>query len=98
MVIATSILVVLALVNAVVTVLLWRSPQYLTGQRLVQLGLIWLIPVVGAAIVYYFIRDTGKSKAQTTEFVDDLAVSGDQIRVGNDASDFGVHGDGGAGH
>ncbi|MDI1450921.1 hypothetical protein [Polyangium sp. 6x1] len=55
-------LVILAAVVMVVqigiTVRLWRSDLYTRGQKIAQSAMIWLLPVVGAIVVYVGLRHT----------------------------------------
>jgi hypothetical protein len=57
MVIALWILVVaVPLSQVAVTYLLWKSPLYAREQQIAQTVLVWLLPVVGASIVYAGLR------------------------------------------
>ncbi len=50
-------LCLIALVNAVVTVAVVRSASYERQQKSMQCILIWLVPVAGAALAWYVLRE-----------------------------------------
>ena len=50
----TAVVGVLVLINAVASLAVMRSPLLSGGQRVFQLGLIWLLPLIGAVICLTF--------------------------------------------
>lgn len=50
----TAVVGVLVLINAVASLAVVRSPVLSGGQRVVQLGVIWLLPLIGAVICLAF--------------------------------------------
>ncbi len=59
-------IVILASINAVVTLLVWRSNLYKRSQKINQTLLIWLLPVLGAvlcaSVIWETIRTPGRSQ------------------------------------
>ncbi|MDC3962102.1 hypothetical protein [Polyangium jinanense] len=53
-----TLAVVVMLVQLGITVRLWRSDLYTRGQKIAQSAMIWLLPVVGAIVVYVGLRHT----------------------------------------
>ncbi|AGP34008.1 hypothetical protein BE04_27655 [Sorangium cellulosum] len=45
-----------AVAQAFITARLWRSDLYLREQKIAQSALIWLLPIVGAIVVYAGLR------------------------------------------
>ncbi|KYG07359.1 hypothetical protein BE21_29710 [Sorangium cellulosum] len=45
-----------AVAQAFITARLWRSDLYLSEQKIAQSALIWLLPIVGAIVVYAGLR------------------------------------------
>lgn len=62
------VLLALALIAAIqvwLTIRVWKSPSYERGQKALQTKLIWLLPIVGAVLVYSLMpeeEDTSKSR------------------------------------
>lgn len=48
------------------TVRVWRSRLYERSQKLLQSKLIWLLPVVGAVLVYSLMPEEDKPRRQST--------------------------------
>ena len=42
--------------NLIVTILLLRAPDYDRSQKAIQTLLVWLLPVIGAVLVWQFLR------------------------------------------
>lgn len=80
-VIAFVIAIVAALValNAVATSRVLRCPFSSTGQRAIQLALVWLLPVIGAVLAISMTRndtEPGSGRyAEQREEIDEVAVS-----------------------
>jgi len=55
--------------NAVVSFQLSRSTSYDSTQKIGQIMMVWLIPVIGASLVWYFLHDQ-KVKRQTIDLAD----------------------------
>ena len=65
-----ALLAVLLGYNAYVTVSLVRAHFYTRRQKLTQLLLLWLVPVLGATCVHWFVRHgTGSLPRSDREFV-----------------------------
>lgn len=47
-------IVVVALINIVASVMVLRVPVFSPSQRLLQLGVIWLVPIIGAVVCAVF--------------------------------------------
>ena len=90
--IAVSALIVLIATNVFVTVSLWRSQFYSRGRRLAQLALIWVVPVLGSALVWYILREGSATRRATAGFVDEISIA----EGGADHHSSGA--EGGAGH
>ena len=72
------VVIALAIVNTVVCFRVLRSASYVPSQKFGQILMIWLVPVVGATLVWNFLREE-----TTTRFTTDLAD-----RFGNDDGDL----------
>ncbi len=92
----------LVIFNAVVTIAVWRSDAIDMRQRLFQTLFIWVLPILGASLVWSLNRPI-RSERVTTDLADRVGSSvavDDNIRLGNDAADLGgLHSSGdGGGH
>jgi hypothetical protein len=47
----------LVIVNVIVTVTVFRSESYDLRQKLLQALVIWLVPIIGAALLWYTVRE-----------------------------------------
>jgi uncharacterized membrane protein YgcG len=81
--------------NAKATLVLSRSPYYGAKQKLFQLVLVWLLPIVGAVLVWSLATDT-KSQRFTTDLQDRGGFDDGHMRF-DDSSFDGGGGDGGGG-
>jgi hypothetical protein len=88
-------LALLVTVNVAVSVSLVRAPSYERSQKLLQLLLIWCVPVLGAIFVWSFLRGSASERV-TTDLAnrDDGAIGYDHIPEADasDVGDFGGHG------
>lgn len=72
--IIAAILLALVAANVAITIWLLRVPFLLSGQKLAQLCLVWLVPVLGVAIVTVFLassRDRSQPRSRHTPNEDD---------------------------
>ncbi len=95
--------VVLALINTFVTVTVARSTVYERTQKLFQFLLIWLVPVVGAAISWYVtwqvIREEARSPFGSNDIGNEyLHYNYPDPREEHSGHDSGHHGGGDGGH
>ena len=73
------LLAILLLANLIATVMLVRSPQLSKAQRILQLGIVWLIPGLGAIVCGAFVRslnvpDVGPGKMEPQHYAGDGGV------------------------
>jgi hypothetical protein len=54
---ALAVLAVLAAINLAVSLLVARAPAYTSGQKVVQITGIWLLPIIGAVVAWGFLRE-----------------------------------------
>jgi hypothetical protein len=87
--------IILAL-NVNATWVLVRASYYDTRQKLFQLVLIWLIPILGAILVWSLATDSSGKRA-TTDLTDGSGSDDGDIRLDNYSSEGGGDG-GGDGH
>ena len=59
------LVIALAWLNVAVTLAVLRSGDLPTGQKIAQCTLIWLIPLVGALLVRYILRDNAADPHQS---------------------------------
>ena len=84
-------LALLAIFNAVVTIVVWRSDAIDLRQRLFQTLFVWVLPILGASLVWSLNRPV-RSERATTDLADRVGSSvavDDNIRLRNDAADLG---------
>lgn len=79
--------IVLAL-NIKATLLLNGSSHYDANQKVLQLALIWLVPVLGATLVWTLIANSPKRRV-TTDLRDHAGNDDGRIRHDSSASDIG---------
>jgi putative copper export protein len=60
--IGLAVLVGLLVFQVWVTLRVWRSPLYERGQKLNQAKLIWLLPVLGAAVAFSVLTDEERAE------------------------------------
>lgn len=91
------VLVALAIVlNAYATLVLARSPRYDLRQKWLQLGIVWLLPLVGAIAIWSLAHDA-RSPWATTNFGADSGFGGGDVRLDNYSSGEGGDDGGGGG-
>ena len=90
------LLVVVVAINVKATFVLAHSTYYGPKQKLVQLAIVWLIPVVGAALVWSLATDM-KVKQSTTDLQERSGYDDGYIRHEHATFDVGNDG-GGDGH
>ena len=81
----------LAIANVAMTVLILRSSAYQRRQKLLQLLLIWLVPVLGPVIVWSFLRGIEGQRVATPfpERSDYSVLPPDHVNLNGDAADIG---------
>lgn len=93
----TTLLSVLAALgialNVYATVVLVRSPRYDAQQKWFQFGIIWLLPAVGAILVWSLAHDV-RTRRATTNLGNDTGFDDGDIRLENYSSGEGGHGEG----
>jgi hypothetical protein len=96
--IAAAALASLFATNLLVSVLLWRSPIPTRGQQVGQSLIIWLVPVLGFAVVWYFLREGRNAGGSSSGFVDNLPVADGDLLRDHISSDHTSSADVGSGH
>ena len=84
----------LFLANAVVSLLVARTPYYSTFQKLVQCSIAWLLPVLGAVAIWAFLRTQEHGEVFDTRTYPERSKKGVAAEVQNaihEASDQGRH-------
>lgn len=95
-------LCLLAIANAAISVVVLRSSAYEPRQKALQLGLLWLVPLVGAYVVWMFLREAEREHLTTDLLTTDLASRATGSVIGqmpdvdlhSDAADLGGLGGG----
>ena len=83
------VLVALAtILNVKAMLVLFRSPYYDTKQKIFQLGLVWLVPILGAVLVWSLATDT-KTERVTTDLKDRSGNDDGHIRLDNSSLESG---------
>lgn len=94
--------VVVAAMNVVATTRLARAPMYSRGQKIAQSFLLWLIPVLGLALVWHFMNEMAPPRVTTDlrTWLDSGAAAGGGTGVAGGGPYPGHHsgGDSGSGH
>lgn len=90
------LLAIVAAINVKATFVLAHSTYYSPKQKLFQLVIVWLLPVVGAVLVWSLATDT-KIKQSTTNLQDHSGYDDGYIRHEHSSFDVGSDG-GGDGH
>ena len=80
--------------NAWASLVAIRSPRYDNNQKWLQVLLIWLLPIVGAILVWSLAHDA-QSKQMTTDLSNQSGFDDGAIRLENYSGDFGVGDSGG---
>jgi hypothetical protein len=96
--IATAALAAFVAANLLVSVLLWRSPIPTRAQQVGQSLIIWLVPVLGFAVVWYFLREGHSAGGSSSGFVDNVSVADGDVLRDHISSDHSSSGDVGSGH
>lgn len=86
--VALLVAIFLAL-NAWASLVAIRSPRYENYQKRLQVLLIWLVPVVGAILVWSLANDV-LSKKITTDLGDRSGFDDGTIRLEDSSGDFGA--------
>ncbi len=67
----------LLIVNGVVTIAVCRSESYEPRQKQLQFFVIWLVPIIGSAFLWYVMREDSRSDFRT--------VGGNPVDFGGDS-------------
>ncbi len=67
---AETLIVLLVALNGYASLVLVRSPYYDARQKLLQLAIIWLIPVIGALLVWALARPDAPTKPRRYDIGD----------------------------
>jgi hypothetical protein len=94
---------VIVLLDIVATIRLTRSDVYMKSQKLVQIAIVWAVPIAGATIVFVVMAsDRLSTKPRRTSEASDInayAAAYGNAEAGHDHSGGGHGGDiGGGGH
>lgn len=76
------LLAIVIAINIKVVVVLVHSPYYSPKQKLFQLALVWLLPILGAALVWSLAIDT-RTERVTTDLQDRGGNDDGHIRLDN---------------
>jgi len=90
-----AVTVLVAAINLKASLVLARSTCYSQGQKWVQLGFVWLVPVVGAILVWSLAEDRQTDRV-TTDLSDQGGNDDGQIRHDHASFDAGGGGEGGS--
>ena len=96
--IAAAALTALVAANLLVSIILWRSPIPTRGQQVGQSLIIWLVPVLGFAVVWYFLCESRRTGGSSSGFVDNISVADGDVLRDHNSSDHGSSADVGSGH
>lgn len=77
----TLLVVLLVAFNSSATYALVRSQRYDGRQKLLQVLLVWFVPIVGALLVWSLVRDTHTDRV-TTDLADRAGLDGYKIPDG----------------
>lgn len=58
-----TLITILIIFNAIVSVLVIRASAFSSNQKAYQIILTWLVPLLGASICLYFVRESTKVNA-----------------------------------
>lgn len=83
-----TLLAIVAAINVKATLVLARSSYYDPKQKLFQLALVWLLPIVGAVLVWSLATDT-KTERVTTDLQDRVGNDDGHIRLDNSSFEGG---------
>ena len=73
--------VLLVGLNSAATYILVRSQRYERRQKILQALLVWLVPVIGALLIWTLARDTNENRV-TTDLSDRAGLDGYKIPDG----------------
>jgi beta-lactamase regulating signal transducer with metallopeptidase domain len=86
-ILAYLIIAPVALANIIVTLAIVRSELFERRQKVYQYCLIWLLPFVGAAVVYAFSREP-ETKGSGIYRAESISGDDPNIGIGNAANDY----------
>lgn len=95
--IVIAALVLLITWNIIATFSVARSDAYDRGQKWLQVMFIWLVPLFGASLAWYFVREHRAALAPSTDLTDKHGFDDGCIRFDSAAGEIGVGGSGGDG-
>jgi TRAP-type C4-dicarboxylate transport system permease small subunit len=75
----TIAVLVLLVVNATVTVLVARANWYTRNQKLAQSGVVWVLPVAGAIIVFAVLRSNREHVEPRSHHVPETSDAGEYV-------------------
>ena len=93
----TALLVIpvaLIVFNVLASIVLFATPRYDKSQKRLQLAIIWLLPAVGAILVWSLARDTASPRT-TIDFRNYNGIDDGDIRLDSYSSSDGSIGDSG---
>lgn len=92
---ALGILGILCIANVAISWIVARAPIYSRAQKLWQMALVWLVPLVGAVTVWSILRQarsvqiTERAGIDLTDQVGNPGGPGEHFNVQADAADIG---------
>ena len=75
----TLAVLVLLVVNATVTVLIARATLYTRSQKLAQAGVVWVLPIAGAIIVFAVLRSNREHAEPRSQHVPETSTEGEFV-------------------
>lgn len=70
-----GVILVIVIINVAASLYIGRAPAYARSQKRNQIILIWLLPIIGAAIFSYFLWLDRKARKLTREIGNDTAFT-----------------------
>jgi hypothetical protein len=83
------VVVAVALLNILVSIGIIFSAAYATGQKVMQLCLVWLVPLLGAFIVWCFLRENYRIGVAASRSEGSLATPNYDFPPGDGGSEHG---------
>lgn len=80
MTLALSVAVlILIIANVAVTMSIARTDVYTPNQKLAQLAIVWLLPILGAALIYAVLRSSREHSNSRSQHVSETNTEGEYV-------------------
>jgi ABC-type nickel/cobalt efflux system permease component RcnA len=80
------VVLILVIANIAVTLEIARADMYTRSQKLVQSAAVWLLPIVGAVVIYGVLRSNREHSESRSHHVPETSTEGEYVGQSHNAA------------